>query len=143
MEKPREVARERAGRRVRKDAPHEAIRRKLTLVLSDETYRRLSVYSLMTGVDRSQVVTGLVDDHCKRWVVQDRGGPSPAAGAASPDGGEKGAVEDVPGGQDGSTDVDAHPTAGEGGPPPRPRPGRRGQAAAPPGAGGPEAGVGK
>jgi hypothetical protein len=53
---------------------------KATIRLSVEADRRLSVHAAMTGQDRSEVVEGLIRDHLRRYVVQDRGGADSNAG---------------------------------------------------------------
>jgi hypothetical protein len=45
---------------------------KATLILPVETSRRLTIYAAMTDADRSEVVAMLIDEHLKRFVVQDR-----------------------------------------------------------------------
>jgi hypothetical protein len=56
-----------------------AERVKSTLILPLETSRRLTVYAAFTGADRSEVVARLIDDHLRRFVVQDRDRPAPPA----------------------------------------------------------------
>jgi hypothetical protein len=57
-------------------------RRKRSLVLSDEAWLRLTVHAAALGLDRSEVVEGLVLDGCRRFVVHDRGGRAEAEGQA-------------------------------------------------------------
>jgi len=47
---------------------------KVTLCLDAEAARRLGVFAVMVGRDRSDVVSELVRDHLKRFRVQDLGG---------------------------------------------------------------------
>jgi hypothetical protein len=35
----------------------------------------------MSGMDRSELVESLINQHCRRWVVSDRGGGDSAADA--------------------------------------------------------------
>lgn len=92
MDDSREVGAGRRGRRMRADRPETAGKKKLNLSVSAEAYRRLGVTALMTGVDRSALVESWIEAHCRRWIVQDRGGPSPAgreivlAGGEDPEG---------------------------------------------------------
>jgi hypothetical protein len=47
---------------------------KSTIHLSLEASQRLTVHAAMTGVDRSELVESLINRHCRRFVVSDRGG---------------------------------------------------------------------
>jgi hypothetical protein len=47
---------------------------KATIHLSLEASQRLTVHAAMTGVDRSELVESLINRHCRRFVVSDRGG---------------------------------------------------------------------
>ena len=47
---------------------------KATIHLSVEASQRLSVHAAMTGVDRSELVESLIQQHLRRYVVSDRGG---------------------------------------------------------------------
>jgi hypothetical protein len=57
---------------------------KATIHLSVEASQRLSVHAAMLGLDRSELVERLINQHLRRFVISDRGGPdasseSPAA----------------------------------------------------------------
>jgi hypothetical protein len=60
-------------RAVRPSARPAAERVKSTICLPLETSRRLTIFAAMTGCDRSEVVAGLIEEHLRRFVVQDRG----------------------------------------------------------------------
>jgi hypothetical protein len=51
-----------------------ALKVKATIHLSLEASQRLTVHAAMTGVDRSELVESLINRHCRRFVVSDRGG---------------------------------------------------------------------
>ncbi len=53
---------------------------KSTIHLSVEASQRLTVHAAMLGMDRSELVEKLINDHLRRFVVSDRGG---AEGVAS------------------------------------------------------------
>jgi hypothetical protein len=53
---------------------------KATIHLSVEASQRLTVHAAMMGMDRSELVEKLVNDHLRRFVVSDRGGAGEAAG---------------------------------------------------------------
>jgi hypothetical protein len=53
---------------------HSATKVKSTIHLSLEASQRLTVHAAMTGVDRSELVESLINRHCRRFVVSDRGG---------------------------------------------------------------------
>jgi len=53
---------------------------KCTIHLTVEASQRLDIHATMSGMDRSELVESLIQLHCRRWVVSDRGG---ADGAAS------------------------------------------------------------
>lgn len=129
MNDPRETAKPRPGRRVRKDAAHDAPKRKINLVISEGAAKRFGVHALMLGRDRSEIVEEWIDAQCRRYVVQDRGGPPPSAGPARPDGREESEVELLPVGESLPADVGPHPPEGEGAPPLPAERRKRGQAA--------------
>jgi hypothetical protein len=52
---------------------------KATIHLSGEADKRLSVHATMMEMDRSELVEKLINDHLRRYVVSDRGGPDDAA----------------------------------------------------------------
>jgi hypothetical protein len=52
---------------------------KVTLHLSSEADKRLSIHSTMMEIDRSTLVELLIQTHLKRWVVSDRGSGGEAA----------------------------------------------------------------
>lgn len=58
---------------------------KCTIHLTAEASQRLDIHATMSGMDRSEVIEGLVNTHCRRWVVSDRGGAdgSPGGEAAA------------------------------------------------------------
>ncbi len=47
---------------------------KATIHLSIEASQRLTVHAAMVGMDRSELVESLIQQHLKRFVVSDRGG---------------------------------------------------------------------
>jgi hypothetical protein len=51
---------------------------KSTLHLSVEASQRLDIHCTMMGFDRSEMVEKLINDHLRRYVVSDRGGPETA-----------------------------------------------------------------
>ena len=53
---------------------------KSTIHLSLEASQRLDIHATMMGFDRSALVEKLINDHLRRYVVSDRGGPDTAAG---------------------------------------------------------------
>lgn len=52
---------------------------KCTIHLSVEASQRLDIHATMMGFDRSALVEKLINEHLRRWVVSDRGGPEHAA----------------------------------------------------------------
>ncbi len=52
-----------------------------TVHLSPEAAQRVDLHALMMGMDRSSYIESLIMQHCRRFVVSDRGG----AMEASPD----------------------------------------------------------
>lgn len=52
---------------------------KATIHLSVEASQRLTVHAAMMGMDRSELMEKLINDHLRRYVVSDRGGPDGAA----------------------------------------------------------------
>lgn len=54
---------------------------KATIHLSVEASQRLTVHAAMTGMDRSELVESLINQHLRRFVVSDRGGPEGATGS--------------------------------------------------------------
>ncbi len=56
-----------------------AVKVKATIHLSVEASQRLTVHAAMTGMDRSALVEKLINDHLRRYVVSDRGGPDGGA----------------------------------------------------------------
>ncbi len=53
---------------------------KTTIHLSGEADKRLSVHAAMMEMDRSALVEKLINEHLRRYVVSDRGGPDGAVG---------------------------------------------------------------
>jgi len=53
---------------------------KSTIHLSAEASQRLSVHCAMLSMDRSELVESLIQAHCRRFVVSDRGGASEEVG---------------------------------------------------------------
>lgn len=51
---------------------------KSTIHLSVEASQRLDIHCTMMGFDRSEMVEKLINDHLRRYVVSDRGGPDTA-----------------------------------------------------------------
>ncbi|MGE3818486.1 MAG: hypothetical protein AB7I30_03560 [Isosphaeraceae bacterium] len=122
-------AQERTGRRVRVDAPEPASKRKVNLVLSADAAKRLGVHALMVGEDRSTIVEGWISTHCRRFVVQDRGGPPPARPSANLADGGNPEVETLTAGETIHDDRSDDAPAGEGSAAPAPSRRRRAQAA--------------
>ena len=56
---------------------------KCTIHLSVEASQRLDIHATMSNMDRSELVETLIQQHCRRWVVSDRGGAEEAAGEAA------------------------------------------------------------
>jgi len=56
---------------------------KSTIHLSVEASQRLTVHAAMMGMDRSELVEKLINDHLRRFVVSDRGGAGDAASEAA------------------------------------------------------------
>lgn len=54
---------------------------KATIHLTVEASQRLDIHATMMGMDRSALVEKLINDHLRRYVVSDRGGPDHSAGA--------------------------------------------------------------
>jgi hypothetical protein len=52
---------------------------KATIHLSVEADQRLSVHATMLKLDRSELVESLINQHLRRFVVSDRGGPEGAS----------------------------------------------------------------
>ena len=52
-----------------------ALKAKCTIHLSVEASQRLDIHATMMGLDRSALVEKLINDHLRRYVVSDRGGP--------------------------------------------------------------------
>lgn len=52
---------------------------KATIHISVEASQRLTIHAAMMGMDRSELVERLINDHLRRWVVSDRGGADAAA----------------------------------------------------------------
>ena len=52
---------------------------KATIHLSVEASQRLTVHAAMMGMDRSELMETLINQHLRRFVVSDRGGPEGAA----------------------------------------------------------------
>lgn len=53
---------------------------KATIHLSVEASQRLTVHAAMLGMDRSELVESLINQHLRRFVVSDRGGTDGLAG---------------------------------------------------------------
>ena len=47
---------------------------KATIHLSAEASQRLTVHAAMLGMDRSELMESLINQHLRRFVVSDRGG---------------------------------------------------------------------
>jgi hypothetical protein len=45
---------------------------KASLLIPAEAHQRLCIHAAMLGVDRSELVTRLINEHLRRYVVQDR-----------------------------------------------------------------------
>lgn len=68
--------------------PVAAAKVKVTIHMTSESHKRLSVHAAMLGVDRSELVESLISTHLKRFVVSDRGDR-----AGGPEGGNDGREE--------------------------------------------------
>jgi hypothetical protein len=55
------------------------VKAKCTIHLSVEASQRLDIHATMFGMDRSELVEKLINDHLRRFVVSDRGGPDDGA----------------------------------------------------------------
>ncbi len=51
-----------------------------TVHLTVEAAQRVDLHALMTGMDRSTYIESLITQHCRRFVVSDRGGSSESSG---------------------------------------------------------------
>ena len=65
-----------------KAAPRQSVSKvKSTIHLSAEASIRLDIHATMMNLDRSSLVERLINEHLRRFVVSDRGGPEqPGAG---------------------------------------------------------------
>ena len=52
---------------------------KSTIHLTVEASQRLDIHATMMGLDRSALVEKLINEHLRRYVVSDRGGPNASA----------------------------------------------------------------
>jgi predicted transcriptional regulator len=70
-----------AGRRAgaKAAARQTASKVKCTIHLTGEASQRLDIHATMMSLDRSALVEKLINDHLRRYVVSDRGGPDDAA----------------------------------------------------------------
>lgn len=60
-------------RQVAKSTARQAVKPiKTAVTLSPETMRRLVITAAMEGKTQSEVVAALIDEYCRRYVVQDR-----------------------------------------------------------------------
>lgn len=50
-----------------------------TVHLTAEAAQRVDLHALMMGLDRSSYIESLIIQHCRRFVVSDRGGASEAS----------------------------------------------------------------
>jgi hypothetical protein len=53
---------------------------KCTFHLTVDASQRLDIHATMSGMDRSELVESLIHQHCRRWVVSDRGGGDGSSG---------------------------------------------------------------
>jgi hypothetical protein len=51
------------------------IKRALKLSVDQETYERLAIESIKSGLNLSELVDKLARDHCNNWVVHAKPGP--------------------------------------------------------------------
>ena len=58
---------------------------KCTIHLTLEASQRLDIHATMMGMDRSALVEKLINDHLRRYVVSDRGGPDSIAEEETPE----------------------------------------------------------
>src|SRR3954467_15010630 len=68
------VARTRKRSAPKTQKGHEGGKVKSTIHLTLEASQRLTVHAAMMGLDRSELVELLINRHCRRYVVSDRGG---------------------------------------------------------------------
>ena len=54
-------------------APKAVVREKVTLCLGSDANLRLTVHAAAMGLDRSSLVERLINEHLRRFVLQDRG----------------------------------------------------------------------
>ncbi len=73
--KPRKRSAAKAGER------SSASKVKATIHLTVEASQRLDIHATMMGMDRSALVEKLINEHLRRYVVSDRGGPDNSVGA--------------------------------------------------------------
>jgi hypothetical protein len=52
-------------------------KRALKLSIEAETYERLTIHSLKSGLNLSELVDKLAREHCNSWVLHARPGPVP------------------------------------------------------------------
>jgi hypothetical protein len=83
MEKPQarvegRTRKARAGKATSLAGPAAVSKVKSTIHLTLEASQRLDVHCSMTRIDRSAMVEKLINEHLRRYVVQDRGSAAPA-----------------------------------------------------------------
>jgi hypothetical protein len=93
------VGRARRKKGAAKEAREGGPKRKCSLMLSEESWERLSVHALKSRVAVGELVERLISDNCRRYVVSDRGDHSPSRAEASPDESANDAVEGLPVGE--------------------------------------------
>ena len=59
---------------------------KATIHLSVEASQRLTVHAAMLGMDRSELMESLINQHLRRFVVSDRGGGESGNGGTTESG---------------------------------------------------------
>lgn len=74
-----EAARPRRRGAAKPSGRQAASKAKCTIHLSVEASQRLDIHATMMGLDRSALVEKLINDHLRRYVVSDRGGPDGTA----------------------------------------------------------------
>jgi hypothetical protein len=71
------TARPRRPKAAKTPTPQDAPKDKVTLCLNGGANLRLTIHAAAMGMDRSALVEKLINDHLRRFVLQDRGGPAP------------------------------------------------------------------
>jgi len=68
-----------APKGARASARSSVLKVKSTIHLTVEASQRLDIHATMMGLDRSALVEKLINEHLRRYIVSDRGGPNASA----------------------------------------------------------------